>query len=55
MNKVNRSVGRDLALRMQNLQLLVMRIKHFYLTYLQQLVISTLPNISVICHSPESG
>jgi len=54
MNKVNRSVGRDLALRMQNLQLLVMRIKHFYLTYLQQLVISTLPNISVICHTPES-
>ena len=55
MSKVNRSVARDPALRMQNLQLLVSRIKHFYLTSLQQLVITSLPNISVICHTPESG
>ena len=55
MSKVNLSVGHDPALRMQNLQLLVVRIKHFYLTYLQQLVISTLPNVSAICHSPDSG
>ena len=55
MSKVNLSVGHDPSLRMQNLQLLVVRVKHFYLTYLQQLVISTLPNVSAICHSPDSG
>ncbi len=55
MSKVNRSVSRDPALRLQNLQLLVNRIKHFYLTRLQQLVITTLPNITVISHTPEGG
>ena len=40
---------------MQNLQLLIRNIKHFYLTQLQQLVITGLPNITHIAHSPESG
>ena len=55
MAKVNRSVARDPGLRLQNLQLLVTRIKHFYLTTLQQLIITSLPNISVISHSPDLG
>ena len=55
MMKVNRSVSREPALRMQNLQLLIRNIKHFYLTQLQQLVITGLPNITHIAHSPETG
>ena len=55
MSKVNRSVSRDPALRIQNLQLLVQRIKHFYLTSLQQLVITPLPKISSIAYEPDSG
>ena len=55
MSKVNRSVTLDLALCLQNFQLLVQRIKHFYLTSVQQLVICNLPNISSICYDPESG
>lgn len=53
MAKVNRSVARDPGLRLQNLQLLITRIRHFYLTTLQQLIITSLPNISVISHSPD--
>lgn len=30
MTKVNRTIGDDLQLRLQNLQLLVQRILHFY-------------------------
>lgn len=55
MSKVNRSVQMDIALSLQNLQLLIQRIKHFYLTSVQQLVISNLPNISSICYDPEGG
>ena len=55
MAKVNRSVSREPAVRMQNLQLLIRNIKHFYLTQLQQLVITGLPNITNIAHSPDSG
>ncbi len=55
MTKVNRSVAHDQGLRMQNLQLLVERIRNFYLTNMQQLIIGSLPNIVSICSSPESG
>ena len=55
MTKVNRSVAHDQGLRMQNLQLLVERIRSFYLNNMQQLVIGSLPNIVSICNSPESG
>lgn len=55
MTKVNRSVSREPALRMQNLQLLIRNIKHFYLTQLQQLVITALPNITQIAHCPDTG
>ena len=40
---------------MQNLQLLIRNIEHFYLTQLQQLVITALPNITHIAHYPETG
>ena len=43
------------SLRMQNLQLLIRNVKHFYLTQLQQLVITGLPNITHIAHCPETG
>lgn len=55
MSKVNRSVTNDPAARMQNLQLLVNRIKHFYLTALQQLIITSLPKIAVISMNPHDG
>lgn len=40
---------------MQNLQLLVERIKNFYLLNMQQLIIGSLPDIVSVCISPESG
>jgi hypothetical protein len=52
MSKVNRSVSNDPAARIQNLQLLVNRIKHFYLTDLQQLIITPLPKIGDISADP---
>lgn len=55
MSKVNRSVSNDPAARIQNLQLLVNRIKHFYLTDLQQLIITPLPKIGDICANPREG
>ena len=55
MSKVNRSVANDHAARLQNLQLLVTRIKHFYLTALQQLIITGLPRIAVISADPSDG
>ena len=55
MSKVNRSVSSDPAARTQNLQLLVNRIKHFYLTDLQQLIITPLPKIGDISANPHLG
>ena len=55
MSKVNRSVSNDPAARIQNLQLLVNRIKHFYLTDLQQLIITPLPKIGDISADPHLG
>ena len=55
MTRVNRSVGGDISLRLQNLQLVVNSILHFYLTSQQQLVLAPLPDISAIAHSPDSG
>ncbi len=55
MTKVHRSVSHDQGLRMENLQLLVERIKNFYFINMQQLIITSLPNIVSICSSPASG
>ena len=55
MTRVNRSVGGDTSLRLQNLQLVVNSILHFYLSSQQQLVLAPLPDIDTIAHKPESG
>ncbi|XP_065919238.1 girdin-like isoform X2 [Dysidea avara] len=53
MSKVNRTIDDDLQLRLQNLQLLLQRILHFYENSLQFLVITPLPNVTVISQEPE--
>ncbi|XP_019849313.1 PREDICTED: girdin-like [Amphimedon queenslandica] len=54
MTRVNRSVGGDISLRLQNLQLVVNSILHFYLNSQQQLVLAPLPDVDTIAHKPES-
>lgn len=55
MTRVNRTVGGDVSLRLHNLQLAVNCVVHFYLTTQQQLILSSLPDISCIAHDPFSG
>jgi len=55
MTQVARSVSNDQGLRMQNLLLLVSRVRNYYLTNMQQLIIGSLPDIVSICTAPESG
>ena len=55
MTRVNRTVNNDISLRLHNLQLAVNCVVHFYLTSQQQLVLTSLPDISCIAHEPTSG
>ena len=55
MTTVNRTVNNDISLRLHNLQLAVNYVLHFYLTSQQQLVLTSLPDISCIANEPTSG
>ena len=55
MSRVNHRVGEDVQLRLQNLHLAANYVHHFYYTVLKQLIITALPDVVVIAHSPSSG
>ena len=55
MSRVQRSVCGNHAMRLQNLQLAVNCLKHFYLTTQQQLILVPLPDVTLIAHEPDGG
>ena len=55
MSRVQRSVCGNPTMRMQNLQLAVNCLKHFYLTTQQQLILVPLPDVTLIAHEPDGG
>ena len=55
LTRVKRNVNGDVSSRLQNLQLAVNSMTHFYITAQQQLVLAALPEISSIAHEPTSG
>uniref|UniRef100_A0A8V0Z4W1 Coiled-coil domain containing 88A n=1 Tax=Gallus gallus TaxID=9031 RepID=A0A8V0Z4W1_CHICK len=52
---VNKRVNNDESLRIQNLCILVKKIKYFYQECLQQLIVMALPNVLIIGRNPLSA
>ena len=55
LSRVAQAVCDEPTLRLQNLQLVVNCIKHFYMVSQKQLVITSLPEVSEIAHDPAGG
>ncbi len=55
LSRVAQAVCDEPTLRLQNLQLVVNCIKHFYMVAQKQLVITSLPEVAEIAHDPAGG
>lgn len=55
MSRVAQAVCDEPSLRLQNLQLVVNCVKHFYMLSQKQLVITSLPEVTEIAHEPAGG
>ncbi|XP_041927680.1 protein Daple isoform X1 [Alosa sapidissima] len=53
--RVHKHVNNDINLRIQNLNVVIRHIKHYYQESLQQLILMNLPNVLTIAKDPLSG
>ncbi|XP_069049458.1 protein Daple isoform X1 [Lepisosteus oculatus] len=53
--RMNKHINNDVNLRIQNLNILVRHIKHYYQETLQQLIVMNLPNVLMIGKDPLTG
>ncbi|XP_042565738.1 protein Daple [Clupea harengus] len=53
--RVHKNVNNDINLRIQNLNVVIRHIKHYYQESLQQLILMNLPNVLAIAKDPLSG